>query len=254
MAVGVGSSDVSWDGQSTFVKEQLEERNRLRGRGDAPANYVVDFGAHDGIWLSNSYSFVRSGWGALLVEPFPGNFANLASTWPESTELDLSVPLHSRAGNGSEAGEGPREGEDERSARITLAHAAVGLREGVGKIMERGWLDNTEVRVLRTPDGGGSSESSVPIVSCVELLLRAKVPKRFALLTFDVEWADSMKYALAVRAIVRNGWRPEFLILETIGDPKAKEALESAGYTWIRRMRYDDIFARSRDGDAAGSA
>jgi|GEM_PF-3503210 len=39
---------------------------------------LVDVGAHDGNYLSNSLPFIRSGWQALLIEPNPEQFPKLA--------------------------------------------------------------------------------------------------------------------------------------------------------------------------------
>jgi FkbM family methyltransferase len=40
---------------------------------------VVDIGAHDGRFLSNSYPFIASGWSGILIEPLPSVFERLVA-------------------------------------------------------------------------------------------------------------------------------------------------------------------------------
>ncbi len=48
--------------------------------GDDCPKYLVDVGAHDGQYLSNSYRFVEAGWNAILLEPLPSVFKLLTET------------------------------------------------------------------------------------------------------------------------------------------------------------------------------
>ena len=65
--------DTSWDGQAGFVAEQLRQVPLAAG----VERLVVDIGAHDGVWQSNSHLFLQLGWRAILVEPHLQSFASL---------------------------------------------------------------------------------------------------------------------------------------------------------------------------------
>jgi len=61
-------SDTTWHGEFSALRPLLQglpEEQRV----------VVDVGANDGFYSSNSYPFVKRGWRAILVEPHPGAFA-----------------------------------------------------------------------------------------------------------------------------------------------------------------------------------
>ena len=89
--------DTSWDGQSAWVLQALQDRYptlTIRNLGattsiptqpingsNLPALYIVDIGAHDGIWLSNSHYFIQAGFSGLLIEPHPQTFKKLKRTW-----------------------------------------------------------------------------------------------------------------------------------------------------------------------------
>ena len=105
-------------------------------------------------------------------------------------------------------------------------------------MIDRGHLiDKTQSIVDESVDG------DVAIVPFPELLHRANVPKHFAVLTFDIECAAT-DYAKFVEAIITEGWRPEYLILELKENQLAKEAVEKLGFQYLKTMRYDDIFSR----------
>ena len=100
--------DTSWDGQSSYVFQALLNRwpnyltydeTSTKHFGTSPndihpAPFVVDIGAHDGIWLSNSHSFLQAGFSGLLAEPNPGTFAELHRTWPHSKIINSSEILY----------------------------------------------------------------------------------------------------------------------------------------------------------------
>lgn len=224
LAISSGPVDTSWDGQAGFVWSELQRQPLATGT----ASLVVDIGAHNGVWQSNSFLMLQHGWRATLVEPHPQTFR----------ELLRNV--------GRKFG-----------GRAKLVRAAVGINgtevgPGGGHAITRGWLDGTENRVMNancTPtlivarlahrryDG---ADACVPILSLPDLFSRLRVPRRFGVLSFDVEWSD-VAVAHALRQMLRRGYRPEMLIVEN--SAAARPWLESAyGYKHLLTARYDDVY------------
>jgi FkbM family methyltransferase len=75
--IEVGLSD-----NTEFVEETSQAGEVTELRRILPANtprLVVDIGAHDGRFLSNSYSYIASGWRGVLIEPMPEVFQRLVA-------------------------------------------------------------------------------------------------------------------------------------------------------------------------------
>src|SRR5260370_1354046 len=58
------TKDTTWHGQFDVMRPLLLE-------ADGVEPVVVDVGANDGFFSSNSYPFIRRGWRAVLIEPNP---------------------------------------------------------------------------------------------------------------------------------------------------------------------------------------
>ena len=224
LAVSSSPVDTSWDGQAGFVWSELKRQPLATGT----AALVVDIGAHDGVWQSNSFLMLQHGWRAVLVEPHPSTYRQLL-----------------------------RNVGRKFGGRAKLVRAAVGLNgtevgPGGGHAVTRGWLDGTENRVLHsncTPtlivaraahrryDGAGAC---VPIHSLPDLLARLHVPRRFGVLSLDIEWSGAA-VAHALRQMLRRGYRPEVLIVEN--GAVARPWLEASyGYKHRLTARYDDVY------------
>lgn len=68
------------DGNTDEETSQAGEVDVLRRLLPAHApRLVVDIGAHDGRFLSNSYPFIASGWTGILIEPLPSVFERLVA-------------------------------------------------------------------------------------------------------------------------------------------------------------------------------
>ena len=63
------TEDKSQNGEVTLLKRLVNEF--------ACQNFLVDVGANDGITISNSFPFIRAGWGGILIEPAPAVFRKL---------------------------------------------------------------------------------------------------------------------------------------------------------------------------------
>ena len=224
LALSSSPVDTSWDGQAGFVWSELKRQPLATGT----AELVVDIGAHDGVWQSNSFLMLQHGWRAVLVEPHPSTYRQLL-----------------------------RNVGRKFGGRAKLVRAAVGLNgtevgPGGGHAVTRGWLDGTENRVLHsncTPtiivaraahrryDG---ADACVPIHSLPDLLARLHVPRRFGVLSLDIEWSGAA-VAHALRQMLRRGYRPEVLIVEN--GAEARPWLEASyGYKHRLTARYDDVY------------
>eukprot|EP00591_Stephanopyxis_turris_P009392 CAMPEP_0195515982 /NCGR_PEP_ID=MMETSP0794_2-20130614/6863_1 /TAXON_ID=515487 /ORGANISM="Stephanopyxis turris, Strain CCMP 815" /LENGTH=209 /DNA_ID=CAMNT_0040644491 /DNA_START=467 /DNA_END=1096 /DNA_ORIENTATION=+ len=192
-------------------------------RVEPSAKFVVDIGAHDGEWLSNSNFFIQNGFGGLLIEPNSKTFEMLKSSHPKATVLEFSSDLN-------------RDGVA-KNDKVMLLKAGIQINEGKGKgnIIDNGWMDATEAKIEVTNKG------DVDLASISFLLQLANVPKRFAVLSLDAEWPQSSTFA-AVKQMVKAGFRPEYMILETSGNKDGKRIMAGLGYRWITTMRYDDIY------------
>jgi FkbM family methyltransferase len=60
--------DTTQYGELSFLLDQVGTKNN---------GFIVDVGANDGYTHSNSYPFIRMGWGGLLLEPDPNTFLKL---------------------------------------------------------------------------------------------------------------------------------------------------------------------------------
>jgi FkbM family methyltransferase len=94
--------DTTWQGQFRELRTLL-----LTGSTSLPAEgerYVVDVGANDGFYSSNSHPFIRRGWRALLIEPHPYAFALASKRYAGNDRVRLlnlacsdkagELPLH----------------------------------------------------------------------------------------------------------------------------------------------------------------
>jgi len=198
--------DTSWDGQAEFLANDAEERKISPG-------WVVDIGAHDGIWLSNSFFFVQRGFSALLVEAAPETYRRLTGN------------LQSWAG----------------TARTCLA--AVGVRDGeLVRMVKSGWLDGTTNHV--ESDACHSWDlTCVNTISLPRLLLSHGVPSEFFLLSLDVEWGQD-QYLRMIVDMLRANFTPSYIIAENVHDADATDVMTWLGYEWIEHFRYDAVFRR----------
>ena len=231
LALSSGPVDTSWDGQADFVWKELQRQPLAIGT----PQLVVDIGAHDGVWQSNSNLMLQHGWRAVLVEPHPSTYRQLLRNV------------------------GGKFGRRARLVRAAIGINGTEVSPGGGRATTRGWLDGTENRVVHancTPTrivGGWSraahrrydgADACVPILPLPELLARLRVPRIFGLLSLDVEWSD-VAVSHALRKLLRGGYRPEMLIVEN--SDKARPWLKQAyGYEHMLTARYDAVFRLAR--------
>ncbi len=70
--------DPSQHGEATRLRKYIR-------RSDP--HFLVEVGAHDGSYLSNSLLFLREGWGGILIEPHPGLFLRLSALHTENPRV-----------------------------------------------------------------------------------------------------------------------------------------------------------------------
>jgi FkbM family methyltransferase len=178
---------------------------------------VVDVGANDGFYGSNSFPFVVRGWRSILVEPHPKVFAKLQKLHharPNATCLNLACaeksgtfPLY--VGN---------DGEAPSTSTLSLDPELLKLRTK-GTIM---------VRVERLTD----------------VLAAQQIQPDFGLLTVDVEGMDLE----VLQGLDFSRWRPRIIITEDYPPklPAKAELLKKNGYQLQTQVGVNSIWTASR--------
>ena len=123
---------------------------------------------------------------------------------------------------------------------ISLVEAAIGFNQSKGNIFDKSILLDATQSEVKTCDNG-----SINIIPLPYLLEFVQVPKRFSLLSIDIEW-EAKNYVKVLKDVISAGWDPEFLILELRGNLNARASIVRQGYEYLKTMRYDDIFSLVR--------
>jgi len=154
---------------------------------------VVDVGANDGFYGSNSFPFVARGWRGVLIEPHPGAFALLQKRFL-------------------------------KNLRVTCLNLA--CAESTGKSPLYLGKDPSVSTLCTDPDvlakrGGKEKNILVPVETLADILSAQNIPHNFGVLTIDTEGMD-YEVLLGLNCSV---WRPRVIITE---DYKPKEADKAA--------------------------
>ena len=179
---------------------------------------VVDVGANDGFYSSNSYTFIARGWRALLIEPHPDAFHKAQELHRKRKPVIL---LNAACSD--------RDGELELK---TYAGDHDGSHSSLTAIAD----DRKEI--TRVP-----GESFRVKVHRLETLLdEFKIPREFGLLTIDTEGHDFP----VLRGANLTRYRPRVVITEKNPDDEAKFAyLRANGYRHHADLPYDTIWTAS---------
>ena len=177
---------------------------------------VVDVGANNGFYGSNSFPFVARGWRSLLVEPHPKVFAHLQKLHqakPNVTCLNLACaeksgtfPLH--VGNDGEA-----------PSTSTLS-------------------DDPELLKTRT-----KGTIMVRVERLTDVLAAQQIPEDFGLLTMDAECMDLE----VLQGLDFSRWRPRIIITEDYMPkfPAKSELLQKNGYQLQTQIAGNSIWTAS---------
>jgi FkbM family methyltransferase len=178
---------------------------------------VVDVGANDGFYSSNSYPFISRGWHALLIEPHPVSFRKARR-------------LH------------------RKRSRVTIVNAACSDHAGDLDLQTYANDDGDSCSVLSgcpgmLGDAARAPGESIPVkVHRLETLLEEfHVPLEFGLLTIDTEGHDLR----VLRGTNLARYRPRVIITENNPDDEEKAAcLHDQGYRLHAALPYDTVWTR----------
>jgi FkbM family methyltransferase len=199
--------DTTWQGQFSALSRLLLKRDPIE-------RFVVDVGANDGLYSSNSYPFIRRGWRGLLIEPHPEAFERarrLHQTNPEVTVLNLACSDH------------PGQME------LNLFEGDEG---GSLSALANGPSDTAATR--RTVN-----RVQVEVTTLESLLSERGIAPEFGLLTVDTEGHD---FAV-IRGLNLRRFQPRAIITEKYHDDPAKfEHLQQHGYRLCADLEFDTLW------------
>jgi len=204
--------DSTWHGQFSALRSLLLNCPGVE-------RTVVDVGANDGFYSSNSYPFIARGWRALLIEPHPAAFLKAKQLHRKRKHVSLLNAACSE-----------REGELELQ---TLAEDDDGSHSFLGEKAEVGVKDSAR------PPG----ESFHVKVHRLETLLdNFNIPHKFGLLTIDTEGHD---FAV-LRGANLTRYRPHVIITEKNPDDEEKYTfLRANGYHLHAELTFDTIWTEA---------
>jgi FkbM family methyltransferase len=203
--------DSTWHGQFAVLCPLLLGRVGVE-------RTVVDVGANDGFFSSNSYPFIARGWRALLIEPNPGAFGK-------------AQRLHKKRGH------------------VTLVNSACSDHDGILELQTfAGDDDGGSHSALRldvgSPDARQTPGEKVQVkVHRLEALLTDfRIPTEFGLLTIDTEGHDLH----VLRGANLAHFRPHVIITESNpGDEEKFAFLRDNGYRLHITLSYDTVWTRA---------
>jgi FkbM family methyltransferase len=153
---------------------------------------VVDVGANDGFYGSNSFPFVARGWRAVLIEPHPVAFARLQKRFARASRVTcLNVACAESSGK--------------RPLYLGTDPSLSTLCTDPDLLSQRGRTDKTVL---------------VPMETLADVLSARQIPHDFGVLSIDTEGMD-YEVLLGLQCPV---WRPRLIITE---DYKPKEAAKA---------------------------
>lgn len=213
--------DVTSDGEFTFLQKFL-----LREQIHVPEEerWVVDIGAYDGVWGSNSFNLVELGWNALLVEPFKDHYEKAVRNTKRFNQLGQIV---------------------------RVANVGIGEYDGHGFVCVGGDNVQMENRIYKTivqarnrclsPKGGGLDKIfRTEIRKASTVLSENRVPRNFALLSIDAEG----KGKEALESVFESGmYHPRIIIIEYLHATfDQARYMKSKGYVVVGRVGYNDFW------------
>ncbi len=166
--------------------------------------FVVDVGAHDGLFLSNSYSLLMMGWSGILVEPLSSAFSSLSTLYKDNPN-------------------------------VTCVQRACGDKPGVAKLYfgsdEPGQMSTISGDPVFTVGRSGEFEK-VEVVTLSSVLAEGNAPRDISLLSVDAEGIDYEVFC----GLDFTAFRPRIVITEEYAQNPIKHMekyalLNERGYT-----------------------
>ena len=150
------AKDTSQSGEVEFLQSLIQQ--------DWPP-YLVDVGAHNGRFLSNSYPFIQQGWTAVMIEPLPQAFSVLTTNFADNPQVHCVNKACSNM-----------------TGRMPLY---IGSDGPGGQLSTLCLDDNFWFRQKRT-----DRKIDVEVETLTNLLKEQRYPKDFSLLLIDTEGMD----------------------------------------------------------------
>ena len=200
--------DSTWHGQFSALGPLL-----LGCKG--VARTVVDVGANDGFYSSNSYPFIARGWQALLIEPHPAAFQKAKQLHRKRKQVIL---LNAACSDRDGELELQTYAEDDGGSHSSLGESAGGIQDTT-----RAPAESFHVKVHRLET----------------LLDDFHLPRDFGLLTIDTEGHDFQ----VLRGANLTRYRPRVIITEKNPDDEEKSSfLRAHGYQLHIDLNYDTVW------------
>jgi FkbM family methyltransferase len=213
--------DLGVSDEVEFVEETSQAGEVTELQHILPANVprlVVDIGAHDGRFLSNSYSYIASGWRGVLIEPMPEVFQRLVANHQRHPHaLCVNVAC---------------------GATSAVAKLYVGADGDLGQNSTLSTDDNEWMRAQRT-----SRSIDVRVEPISQVLADAGILGDIGLLLVDCEGMDLE----ALQGLDPSVHRPWVVVTEQYAQNPAKETAKAAllrswGMTFRATVGCNDIW------------
>lgn len=200
--------DSTWHGQFSALGSLLLGRRGVE-------RTVVDVGANDGFYSSNSYPFIARGWRALLIEPHPAAFQKAKQLHRNRKQV---IPLNAACSDCAGDLELQTHAEDDGGSHSFIGESPGGIKETA-----RASGESVQVKVHRLET----------------LLDEFNIPRDFGLLTIDTEGHDFQ----VLRGTNLTRYRPQVIITEKNPDDEEKFTyLRANGYHFHAGLPYDTIW------------
>jgi len=178
---------------------------------------VVEVGANDGFFCSNSYPFISRGWRAILIEPNPNVFTSLQSRYPNNSKVQCF-----NFACGAERSQLP----------LFLGKAGQSVYSTLCK-EDTDWYSATR----------SDRHVFVPVEPLTSILQTAKCPARFDVLSVDTEGHDYF----VLLGLDFKLFLPTVIITENEKPPFTSQAnkdslLRAAGYKLLCHFKDNAIW------------
>lgn len=182
--------------------------------------YLVDVGAHNGVYLSNSYPFIEEGWHAIAIEPLPKPFAQLQATYQQNKNV---VCVNKACSNA-----------------VGTAQLFIGSDGDVGTMATLCADDNEWFDAHRT-----NNYVEVVVDTLTNILTEAQFPQDFSLLLVD---AEGMDYEVLL-GLDFDKFQPRIIVTEDYEvnpekHQKKFQLLENNGYTLAEHVGCNTIWIK----------
>lgn len=209
--LGSESIDTSQGGEVAALRTLIQPND---------PKYLVDVGAHDGKYLSNSWPFIEAGWKAIAIEPLPSVYDELVRNHRSHKNVTcLNIACADKPG------------------KLPLYIGADGEK---GQMSTLCTDDNEWFRQNR------SSESIiVEVETLTHVLDQHRWPNNFTVLLVD---AEGMDYEVLL-GLDFNKYQPRIIVTEEYASNPVKhqnkyDLLRNKGYTYHSMVAYNTIWIR----------